>query len=487
MMPADMLSEVEQVKSIVARYFPIYDVRVNYSALTIFISPDKTTLESNFDKMRIEMNEKQYIPFLQNKGGEYTLTIVKKDSRRTKGIWINISLLAVTILTTILAGAALWAGYKGYDDWITGENLLWGGMTFALPLMVILGVHELSHYFMAKKHNVAASLPFFIPSIPPLGTMGAFISMRDPIPNRKALIDIGIAGPIGGLIVTVPIAILGLVLTADGTAVSGEVTDGGSMQVFFQLFYSFLMLFVPLPDNVNMHPVMFAAWVGFFVTAINLLPAGQLDGGHVARGFLGDNAKYLSYITVVLLFFLGFFYYSGWLLFALLVFLLGLKHPQPLDDISGIDTKRKMLGALAILILLVTFVPIPISTVAPDYSFDTHVDGSNEVTVAAGSSVVFYMEVENTGNTKYDVEMEMKNILMSWNGGIYLTGGNATSATDYLKFSMVYEGNSTVVLALEIPSDQASGVQEIIVEMTSIDPDGETQESSTQSFFVTVS
>ncbi|MCE5295664.1 MAG: site-2 protease family protein, partial [Euryarchaeota archaeon] len=373
-----MLSEVEQVKSIVARYFPIYDIRVNNDALTIFITPDLTVLEQKFEEMRIEMNGKMYIPFLSNKGGEYTLTVVKKGDKRTRGLWINAVFLAITCVTTVLAGAVLWAGYEGSSDWITAENLLWGGLTFALPLMAILGIHELSHYYMAKRHNVSASLPFFIPSIPPLGTMGAFISLRDPMPNRKALIDIGIAGPIGGLIVTIPVAIIGLVLTANGTPTSGMISDEGATQVFYQLLYAALMLFVPVPENVSMHPVAFAAWVGFLVTAINLLPAGQLDGGHVARGFFGENAKYISYITMVALFIMGFLYYTGWIIFGLLVFLLGMKHPQPLNDISGIDLKRKVLGCAAIGILLITFVPIPIATVLPDYSYDVDLLGTND-------------------------------------------------------------------------------------------------------------
>jgi Zn-dependent protease len=481
-----MLSEVEQVKSIVARYFPIYDIRVNYDALTIFITPDLGVLESKFEEMRIEMNGKMYIPFLSNKGGEYTLTVVKKGDKRTRGLWINAVFLAITCVTTVLAGAALWAGYEGTSEWITAENLLWGGLTFALPLMAILGIHELSHYYMAKRHNVSASLPFFIPSIPPLGTMGAFISLRDPMPNRKALIDIGIAGPIGGLIVTIPIAIIGLVLTANGTPTSGMISDDGATQVFYQLFYAALMLFVPVPENVSMHPVAFAAWVGFLVTAINLLPAGQLDGGHVARGFLGENAKYLSYITMAVLFTLGFLYYTGWLIFGLLVFLLGMKHPQPLNDISRIDVKRKVLGCAAIGLLLITFVPIPIATVLPDYSYDVDLLGTNDVTVAAGSSVTFSMLIKNTGNTNYTIEMQVMDVPMSWNGGIYMQDTGPANSTDHLKFDLAYKTSTKVDMTLEVAIDEGPGAHYIIVEIISMDSDGDEKESMSQTFIVNV-
>ncbi|MFA5313347.1 MAG: site-2 protease family protein [Methanomassiliicoccales archaeon] len=486
MMPSDMLSEVEQVKSIVAHYFPIYDVRVNLNALTFFITPDPGALESKFEEMRIEMNGKMYIPFLANKGGEHTVTVMKRDERRTRGLWVNVVFLAITCITTVLAGAALWSGYEGNSDWITAENLLWGGLTFALPLMAILGIHELSHYYMAKRHSVSASLPFFIPSIPPLGTMGAFISLRDPMPNRKALIDIGIAGPIGGLIVTIPIAILGLILTANGTPTSGMISESGATQVFYQLSYAALMLFIPVPDNVMMHPVAFAAWVGFLVTAINLLPAGQLDGGHVARGFLGENAKYLSYITMVVLFTLGLLYYTGWLLFGLLVFLLGLKHPQPLNDVSGIDLKRKVLGCAAIGLLVVTFVPIPIATVMPDYSYDVDLLGTNDVTLNAGSSVTFSMSIENTGNTNYTVEMQVMDVPMSWNGGVYLQEGGPSNSTDHLRFALAYETATTVDLTFGVDAEEAPGVYYIIVEIASLNSSGDEQESNSQTFVVNV-
>lgn len=486
MMPADMLSEVEQVKSIVARHFPIYDVRVNFNALTIFISPDLSMLETNFEKMRVEMNEKKYIPFLTHKGGEYTLTIVRKEDRRTRSMWLNGALLVITCITTVLAGAALWAGYEGSSDWITAENLLWGGLTFALPLMTILGVHELSHFYMAKRHNVAASLPFFIPSIPPLGTMGAFISLRDPIPNRKALIDIGIAGPIGGLLVTIPIAILGLVLTANGTPTNGAIPEEGAVEVFYQLFYSALMLFVPVPENVSLHPVAFAAWVGFLVTAINLLPAGQLDGGHVARGFLGENAKYLSYATMAGLFLIGLTLYSGWLIFGLLVFILGLKHPQPLNDISKIDVKRKVLGAAAIGLLLITFVPVPIANVMPDYSYDIELLGTNEVTASAGSAITFFIAIENTGNINYTIEMQVKNVPMEWNRGLYLQGGDPVNSTDLLTFTLEYKDTETVVLTLEVPADQTVATNDLFVEIVSMNSHGNEKESMSQTFRVNI-
>ena len=209
--------------------------------------------------------------------------------------------------------------------------LLMGAITFAFPLMLILGLHELGHYFMSRRHHVSASLPFFIPLPPypvsPLGTMGAFISVREPIPNKKALLDIGIAGPICGFIVALPVTILGLFLTVRyAHPVPADVTNyfipGDSI-----LYLAIGWLF-PGSANYMIHPVAFAGWVGFLVTSINLLPVGQLDGGHIAQAILGEKAKFLGYASIGLMLVIG-LYAPSWLFFAFFVILLGIRHPPP--------------------------------------------------------------------------------------------------------------------------------------------------------------
>lgn len=484
-MPADMLSEVEQVKSMVARYFPIYDVKVSYQAVTLFVSPVEQELEVKFDQMRIEMNQKMYIPFLQKKGGEYTITVVRKEDRRTRSLYLNVVLLFITGITTVIAGAALWGSYVGDDNLFSGSNLLWGALYFAVPLMTILGVHELSHYLMARRHKVAASLPFFIPSIPPLGTLGAFISLRDPIPNRKALVDIGIAGPIGGLLVTLPIAVIGLWLTAQGTPGTGYVDQAGGLAIIVQPLYELMMLFVPLPDNVQLHPVAFAAWVGFLVTAINLLPAGQLDGGHVARGFLGENARYLSYATMAILLFIGFFLYTGWLLFGAIVILLGMSHPQPLDDISKLDLKRKLLGAGAIVMLLVCFSPVPMVTVPADFEYSVDVQGGTIINTTSGSNLTIMMDVKNIGNTNYTMTMIVTNVPAEWGRGIYrIDDANAT--TERVSFMLPYKMSDVVVLKMFIPGTTAAGAYNILLETNSKNTNGDIEASRVINFTINV-
>jgi hypothetical protein len=211
--PTDVAAEVELVRSLVAKQFPIYDVKVNVHAVTLYISVDKATLDEKFEALRQEMNEKMFIPFLTYSGGEYTITVYRKQMNKVRGHALNIILLFITFGTTIFAGATLVASYENSSVLLTTDTIVWGTILFAIPLMLILGVHELSHYFASRRHHVAASLPFFIPSFPPIGTFGAFISLRDPIPNRRALIDIGIAGPIGGILVAIPVTLIGLYLT----------------------------------------------------------------------------------------------------------------------------------------------------------------------------------------------------------------------------------------------------------------------------------
>ena len=324
MMPSNIAAEVEVLKSTVATYFPIYDVKVAYDSLTFYITPDKKTLDKDFDAMRRKLFEKKYIPLLRYSGGEYTISIVRKPPSKSRGIWINYVFLALTLITTTFSGALYWADYSGSNQLFSLDSFIWGLIFFAIPLMAILGTHEFSHYLMSKKHGVEASLPFFIPAPPLIGTFGAFISMRDPMPSRKALIEIGIAGPIGGLLVTIPVAILGLILTANNPVQSGGVSDTGALAITFQPLYQLFLMVFPLPENVALNPLAFSAWVGFLITAINLLPAGQLDGGHVARGLLGENSKYLSIASVLLLGILGLMFYDGWIIFALLILLLGL-------------------------------------------------------------------------------------------------------------------------------------------------------------------
>ncbi|MCJ7606223.1 MAG: site-2 protease family protein, partial [Thermoplasmata archaeon] len=313
-------------------------------------------------------------------------------------------------------GMFQWASYADVpaDETFSVDTLAMGIVVFAFPLLAILGVHELGHYFMARRRKVAASLPFFIPSIPPLGTFGAFISLRDPIPNRKSLLEIGIAGPLAGLAVALPIAFLGIMLTNMGARpVPEDIGSGGIMLISFPYIYTLIEQIYPIQGDFLMHPTAFAAWVGFLVTALNLLPAGQLDGGHIARALLGRNAKYASWATIAALIVLSFWYFA-WLIFAVLILFIGAKHPPPLNDITKLDRKRMVLGAFAFVILVVSMVPVPMSIMESDWSFEVTTMDDTNMTAVAGETVVFSMLVENTGNTQNTLLIEQATVPEGW-------------------------------------------------------------------------
>jgi membrane-associated protease RseP (regulator of RpoE activity) len=369
-----LADEVEEVRALVGRHFAIYDIRVRPEAIAVYVRVEATQLDERFEALRLEMRGGKYIPLLRLEGGEHILFVQRSPPRRFRGIWLNVVLLAATLVTTLIAGMIHWAGYNGTAtaliEIFTLSNVIFGGLFFTLPLLAILGTHEMGHFIVARRHKVAASLPFFIPAPPPVifGTFGALISMREPIPNKKALMDIGMSGPLLGLAVALPVTLLGLYLNALDPRIAGT-NVGGQAIVNLPFLYQAMLLAVPIPDNALLHPTAFAGWVGFLVTGLNLLPAGQLDGGHVARALLGDKAKYLSYAAFAILLGLGFVFFFSWIILAFVVLFIGLRHPPPLNDITRLDTGRKLagVGVLVLLVLSLHWIPIqevPVSLAA---------------------------------------------------------------------------------------------------------------------------
>ena len=363
--------DIELLKSLVGRYFPIYDVRFNLNAAAFFCRVDTELLEENFNSLRDSLKEKGYIPMLRYEKGEHVIHIIKKPEKKLKPIWVNYFLLISTIVTTILTGSILYNGY--YDIWnmpdpvqiFTPINLFYGALLFAFPLMSILIIHEMGHYYISKKHGISASLPYFLP-IPPIvpsfniGTFGALISTREPIPNRKALFDIGIAGPLAGFLVALPITIFGIATSEviiDPQLASGDFILGSSPLI---IWISHATHNISFGTNfaLNMNPIAFAGWVGLLITSINLFPASQLDGGHIFRAVLGDKQKYASWIAVIIMIL------TGWLFFAfVIIFIFGVVHPPPLNDSTKLDYKRKLLFIAALAMMILCYVPNPFNYV----------------------------------------------------------------------------------------------------------------------------
>ena len=367
--PADKIFDIELLKKEVGQRFPFYDVKSGPDVIVFFCRIDEMMLEENFDSLRQSLSGKGYIPMLRYEHGEHVIYVIRKTKRKERSIWINIALLIATIITTILTGSILYIGK--FDIWgiqnpmdvFNVSSLFYGAVLFALPLMSILFVHEMGHYYISKKHSIATSLPFFIP-IPPIlpdiniGTFGALISSRDPMPNKKALFDVGIAGPVAGFVVALFVIIVGIatseVVQIDPNSMSGQTALGSS--ILFILM-SNLMHTIPQGFALNLNLTAFAGWIGLLITSINLLPASQLDGGHIFRAVLGEKQKYAGWIAVFIMIFTGWFFFA-----ILIVFMMGTAHPPPLNDATKLDTRRKLLFFVAIAILVMCYIPYPIYT-----------------------------------------------------------------------------------------------------------------------------
>ncbi|MEW6570938.1 MAG: site-2 protease family protein [Nitrospirota bacterium] len=267
---------------------------------------------------------------------------------------LHLVLFVLTLMTTLTVGA-MQTGVNVFEE----PGKIYKGLPFALTLIAILLSHELSHYFVSKKHKVKATLPYFIPAPTIIGTFGAFIKMKSPIISRKSLIDIGASGPIAGFIVSVIASIIGLNLSEVVSVAQNKGILGLGDSILFS-FLSRTVLGPTLPGHdILLNPVAFAGWIGLFVTSINLIPVGQLDGGHVAYALLGEKHRLVSMVLVVVMVPLGLILWEGWIIWAFLLLILGLKHPPVLYWEVPLDRRRRFIGWLALFILFITFIPVP--------------------------------------------------------------------------------------------------------------------------------
>ncbi len=362
-------SELDRLRTIVSAYFPVYETRLGPQSVLLAVHTDPATLEGKFDALRRQLWPLQYVPLLRRQSGEEFIEVVRRPPASKSRIWVNLILLAATIASTAFAGAIIWVSYVGGTA-LGWSDLAYGALYFGLPVMLILACHELAHYVVARRHHVEASLPYFLPVPPPFpfGTFGAFISIREPFPDKKTLFDVGAAGPLAGFVVSIPIAVAGLYLSGHSPVLPLTYCGPSYLGISYAnlligegAFWYVLTLFFP-PSIVSLSPLALAGWVGVLVTAINLLPAGQLDGGHVFRALLGDRSRYLSYAIVFLLLTIGLLFYYGWILFAILILVLGARHPPPLNDASPLDVKRYVIGACVAGILFSGMVLTPLAT-----------------------------------------------------------------------------------------------------------------------------
>ncbi|MCQ3929161.1 MAG: site-2 protease family protein [Chloroflexi bacterium] len=298
--------------------------------------------------------------------GKHLVTVVRgRYTSRTWPWWPNLVLLMMTILSLLLIGAGTQAGLEGRDVEDFSDIHLWEGWPYALSLMLILGAHELGHYFMARRYRVNATLPYFIPMPVGFGTLGAIILFRSPIKNRKVLFDVGAAGPLAGLVFAIPILIIGLA-TSDIKEIpkNENITREGNSLLYAAAKIVIFGRFVPDGDeDVYINQLAMAGWTGLLVTALNLVPLGQLDGGHVIYTLFGRRVRKL-YVPVVAIFVtLTVLVSLSWAIWTLLLILFGWQHPAPLDDVTPLDRRRRLIGYIALIIFVLVFVPNPIQII----------------------------------------------------------------------------------------------------------------------------
>lgn len=268
---------------------------------------------------------------------------------------VPLILFFATVLTTLFAGA-LQQGINLLKE----PFRLWEGYPFSISIMTILLGHEMGHYFASKAHKTKATLPYFIPAPSIIGTFGAFIKMKSPIFTRKALIDIGATGPLVGFILSLIASIIGLKMSK----VVPLTTQGDDFlmlgdSILFSLLVKVILGEVSASYDVLLSPVAFAGWIGLFVTSMNLIPVGQLDGGHIAYALFGRYHFYISRVFIFIIVLLGIFYWHGWLVWAALLLFLGLNHPPILVWEYRLSLIRKIVGALSFVLFILTFVPAP--------------------------------------------------------------------------------------------------------------------------------
>ena len=302
-----------------------------------------------------------YTPFLQASDGltwvrALPFVEVEAPSRPR----LNIILFVLTVLSTVVSGSGAFFDFNPLTEPLKLAN----GFPFAFTLLGILGTHEFGHYFTARHYGASVSLPYFIPAPPPFlfGTLGAIIRMRSPARDRNSLFDIAAAGPLAGLVVALPALWLGLSWSKVGPVPpGGAVVFGDSLAMRFMTW----LVFGPLPPghDVFVHPVALAGWVGLFVTALNLIPVGQLDGGRIAYALFGARHRQVSLAAFLALLVLGAVTGSGnWFVWAfLLFFVMGFQHQPPLDDLSRLSPARYAVGIGCLILLFLLIPPVPIA------------------------------------------------------------------------------------------------------------------------------
>jgi len=335
----EMPSNMAEVESLVDKNFTIVDF--DFDRDHMYFEVDTADTKASFRKLSRELKRNGYLAALRKRGEEFMLTVARSPRVSGDNVLINLGLIFATIATTFAASYFFLSAGRATD-----AALFSGG------LMIILGAHEMGHKIAAWRNGVASTLPYFIPAPTYLGTFGAFIKVKSPIPTKDALVEMGAAGPLLGFIFALPITIIGLALSR---STGGEFAIASPL-IFILLGYP---IFGGVPATPSLHPLAFAGLIGMFVTWMNLIPAGQLDGGHVARGMLNSQRHYsLTRMLGVTLIFLGLFMPALLIWGIIIMFLFRGQHPGALDDVSEFSQRQRYLAWAAVAVFILCL-PIP--------------------------------------------------------------------------------------------------------------------------------
>ena len=347
--PADELpvfpqSDFEKVTATISAEFQVEESLIEHAVPTYYLKQPQETKEQ-FLRVIEALEPMNLIAILRKMDGRLVLKVISKPAVKPSNVLVNWVLFFATIATTFVTGYML--SPSVIDPFL-------GGASFTITMLAVLGTHEMGHKLTANKKGMAATPPYFIPGPPPFGTFGAVIMQKSLPPNKDALFDVGANGPISGFVIAVIASIVGLTLVIPAPTVPG--TNYIQTPLLWYLLMPLLHGLGVMPisgagEDLLLHPVAFAGWVGIVVTMLNLLPAAMLDGGHVARSLAGEKVRLgLSAVSILYLFLVGFIPMGILVLFMSLY-----KHPGPLDDVSPLSTSRKLatLGLIAIFVLCI--------------------------------------------------------------------------------------------------------------------------------------
>jgi membrane-associated protease RseP (regulator of RpoE activity) len=345
-------SDFERITQIVNAEFQVEEALMELGVPTYYLKQPQETKEA-FLRLLKNLETMNLIAILRRRGRRIVLKVVPKPQVKPSNTRINWILLLATIATTFITGYIMLPPQVEINPLISGA-------TFTIAILAILGTHEMGHKLTANKKKMEATMPYFIPGPPPLGTLGAVIMQKSLPPNRDALFDIGANGPISGFIIATIVSIIGLTQLIPSPPLEGATTI--KMPILWYLLAQLMSNLNLIPqvkppnEILLLHPITYAGWAGLVVTMINMLPTAMLDGGHVARSIAGEKTRYaLRILSIVFLFVAG---TEFWFMAFLVLFMSMAKHPGPLDDVSSLSKSRKLLTiALVAIFISCSFLP----------------------------------------------------------------------------------------------------------------------------------